>query len=83
MVLSILLSFNCVRSYSRQFRSCYWKTSLHFCVVLEITELYFISYRGGLEYILNVITYSKNLAVITSNNSYKQRQPFFFHNNES
>ena len=42
MVLSIFLSFNCICSHSRQFRSFYWKIFPPFWVVLEITELYFI-----------------------------------------
>ena len=31
--------------------------------------VFFISYRGGLENILNVIIHSENLAIITGNNS--------------
>ena len=74
MVLSIFLSFNCICSHSRQFRSFYWKIFPHFWVVLEITELYFI---------LIVVAWStaRILRLLPAKILKNKDNPSFFHSN--
>ena len=75
MVFSIFLYLNCICRHSRQFQS-------HFCEVLAINYTWFLIVMAW-NIFSNIITHSKNLSVITSNNSLKQRNPSFFHNNDS
>ena len=70
MVFSIFLYFNCICRHSRQFQS-------HFREVLAINHTWFLIVMAW-NIFSNIITHSKNLAVVTSNNSLKQRKPFIF-----